>query len=248
MLPKISIITVVYNSEKLIERTIKSVINQSYTNIEYVIIDGKSNDKTLEIIRQYENKIALIISEPDKGLYDAMNKGLAKATGDFVCFLNSGDEIYSSTILNEAFGMLKNVPDIVYGETTIIDLNGNELGLRRLKAPEQLTWKSFKDGMLVCHQSIYVKRLLAEPYNLKYKISADYEWVLKALKKANTIHNTHLILTRFLDGGINKKNIRRGLTERLKVMIQYYGLFPTLINHIIIGVKFFWFWSKNKRF
>ena len=246
--PKISIITVVYNSEKLIERTIQSVVNQTYENIEYIIIDGNSKDKTLEIIQKYSEKIAVIVSEPDKGLYDAMNKGLAKATGEYVCFLNSGDELFSLTILNQAFGNLKSLPDVVYGETTIVDLKGNELGLRRLKAPEQLTWKSFKDGMLVCHQSVYVKRTIAETYNLNLKISADYEWVLKALKKAETIHNTHLILTRFLDGGINKKNIRKGLTERLKVMIQHYGLFSTLLNHFVIGIKFFWFWIKNKRF
>jgi glycosyltransferase involved in cell wall biosynthesis len=247
-IPKISIITVVFNSEKFIERTLQSVFSQTYRNIEYIIIDGGSKDKTLEIIQHYSNKVAILISEPDKGLYDAMNKGLFKATGDYVCFLNSGDILYSSNTLEDIFGKLDYLPDVVYGETTIIDTDGNELGLRRLKAPEQLTWESFKDGMLVCHQSVYVKRSIAEPYNLKYKISADYEWVLKALKKATTIYNSRLIHTRFMDGGINKKNIRRGLTERMKVMIKHYGIIPTLFKHLIIGVKFFVYYFKNKRF
>jgi glycosyltransferase involved in cell wall biosynthesis len=246
--PKISIITVVYNSEKLIESTIVSVLKQSYNNVEFIIIDGNSKDNTVAIIKKYNDKIYYWISEPDKGLYDAMNKGLSKATGDYVCFLNSGDKLYASDTLDKAFSQLTTLPDVVYGETMIVDNNGVELGLRRLKAPEKLTWKSFQDGMLVCHQSIYIKRDIADYYNLKYKIAADYEWVLKSLKKAKTIYNSKEILTRFLDGGINKKNIRKGLTERLKIMVKYYGLFPTIFNHIIIGVKFFWFWFRNKRF
>jgi glycosyltransferase involved in cell wall biosynthesis len=246
--PKISIITVVYNSEKLIESTIVSVLKQSYNNVEFIIIDGNSKDNTVAIIKKYNDKIYYWISEPDKGLYDAMNKGLSKATGDYVCFLNSGDKLYASDTLDKAFSQLTTLPDVVYGETMIVDNNGVELGLRRLKAPEKLTWKSFQDGMLVCHQSIYIKRDIADYYNLKYKIAADYEWVLKSLKKAKTIYNSKEILTRFLDGGINKKNIRKGLTERLKIMVKHYGLFPTIFNHIIIGVKFFWFWFRNKRF
>jgi glycosyltransferase involved in cell wall biosynthesis len=246
--PKISIITVVFNSENLIEKTINSILSQTYRNIEYIIIDGNSKDNTLQIINKYSDNIACIISEPDKGLYDAMNKGLLKATGDYVCFLNSGDQLYSNNTIENVFGNLSEFPDIVYGETMIVDISGNELGLRRLKAPENLSWKSFKNGMLVCHQSIYIKRTIADYYNLNYRISADYEWVLKSLKKTKSIHNSNEILTRFLDGGINKKNIRKGLTERLKIMIKYYGMFPTVFNHVIIGVKFFWFWFKNKRF
>jgi glycosyltransferase involved in cell wall biosynthesis len=246
--PKISIITVVFNSEKLIETTIESVLSQTYPNIEYVIIDGNSTDGTVSIIKKYESQVAFFLSEPDRGLYDAMNKGLEHATGDYVCFLNSGDKLYSNITLEKAFGNLDYIPDIVYGETMIVDPEGKELGLRRLKAPENLSWKSFKDGMVVCHQSIYIKRNIAEKYNLDYKISADYEWVLKALKKAQTIHNSGLILTRFLDGGMNKKNIRRGLTERLKIMIKHYGLFQVIFNHVIIGTKFLIFYFKNKRF
>jgi glycosyltransferase involved in cell wall biosynthesis len=245
---KISIISVVYNSENLIEQTIKSVIGQSYTNIEFIIIDGESKDRTVEIIKKYESRLTYWISEPDMGLYDAMNKGLFRATGDYVCFLNSGDQLYSPDTLEKAFSNLQGTPDILYGETMIVDLQGNEIGLRRLKAPEKLTWKSFREGMLVCHQSIYVKREIAPKYDLRYRIASDFDWVLKALKKAKTTHNTELILTRFLDGGMNKKNIRRALTERFKIMAINYGFFSTLFRHLMIGMRFFFYYLKNKRF
>jgi glycosyltransferase involved in cell wall biosynthesis len=246
--PKISIVTVVYNSESLLERTIQSVLYQTYPNIEYIIIDGGSKDKTPAIIKKFEKKIAYWISEPDKGLYDAMNKGLMKVTGEYVCFLNSGDILFSVDILEKTFGHLTDLPDIVYGETMIVDEDGNDLGLRRLKAPENLTWKSFKDGMLVCHQSIYIKKEITSPYNLKYLIASDFDWVLNALTKANKIHNSQLVLTRFLDGGLNKKNIPRGLYERFIIMSKYYGFFSTLFRHLRIGRKFFKFLYKEKRF
>jgi glycosyltransferase involved in cell wall biosynthesis len=221
---------------------------QSYPNIEFIIIDGYSKDGTVEIIRKYENQLGFFLSEPDNGLYEAMNKGLAKATGNYVCFLNSGDTFYSNYTIEKVFAGISDFPDVIYGETMIVDNNGNEIGLRRLKSPENLTWKSFKKGMLVCHQSVYVKRAIAENYNLNYKLSADFDWVLKALKKAKTVHNTHQILTRFLDGGINKKNIRKGLLERFNIMANYYGLVPTVLKHIPIGIKFSWYYFRNKRF
>jgi len=246
--PKISIITVVYNSEKLIERTIKSVLGQTYNNVEYIIIDGASKDNTLSIIKSYEAKLSKWISEPDNGLYDAMNKGLSIATGDYVCFLNSGDELYNATIVENIVASMNGLPDVIYGETVIVDENRNNIGMRRLEAPKNLNAKSFKYGMLVCHQSVYVKRLIADNYNLQYKITADFEWVLSALEKAKNIHNTGLVHTRFLDGGLNKKNIRRALTERFQIMVAHYGLFSTILHHFVISVKFFWFYSRNKRF
>jgi glycosyltransferase involved in cell wall biosynthesis len=248
MPPKISIITVVYNNAEGIAKTIFSIRNQTYKNIEYIIIDGDSKDNTLQVINQNSDIVSFLLSEPDNGLYDAMNKGLALATGDYVCFLNSGDTFYSNNTIEKVFENISGFPDVIYGETMIVDDNGNKIGLRRLKAPENLTWKSFKIGMLVCHQSVYVKKDIAVPYNLNYKLSADFDWVIKALKKAETVYNTHLILTRFLDGGINKKNIGKGLFERFKIMANYYGLIPTTIMHIPIGLKFFWYYFRNKRF
>ncbi|MBN2807641.1 MAG: glycosyltransferase [Prolixibacteraceae bacterium] len=247
--PKISVITIVYNDVVHLESTIRSVLEQTYRYIDYVIIDGNSSDGTVDIIRKYSNKLGYWSSEPDKGIYDAMNKGLNAATGDYVLFLNSGDKLYHANLLSELFeNPGDQLPDVVYGETMIIAEDGSEIGLRRLKAPDALTWKSLKDGMLVCHQSFFAKRELAPMYNLNYKIAADYEWMLAILKKAVIIHNCHQIVAAFLDGGLSKNHIRQSLKERFSIMVHYYGWMPTIFNHLLIGLRFFNFLLINKRF
>jgi hypothetical protein len=193
-LPVVSVITVVYNSLNLIEKTIRSITGQTYPNIEFVVIDGGSSDGTVEIIRLYEKQIDWWISEPDHGIYDAMNKGLAAATGDYVWFMNAGDRIYAADTLDKIFagGQPRNFGEsgirhkakIWYGDTMIVDPEYREVGLRRLRPPEVLTWKSFKNGMLVCHQAIIVSREIAEPFDPRYRHSADFDWVVRALKKA----------------------------------------------------------------
>ncbi len=247
-LPIVSVITVVYNAGELLQKTIDSVCHQTYKNIEYIIIDGNSTDDTLSIIKKNELCIAFWKSEPDKGLYDAMNKGLSVATGNYVIFLNAGDTFYENNTLEKIFSELKFLPDIIYGETMIVDVSGNEIGLRRLKAPEVLNWKSFRDGMVVCHQSILINRQIVEEYNLKYRVASDFDWVLRALKKANSIVNSHLIISKFLDNGLSKQNIPAALRERFLIMSKNYGFIPTLFRHFLIGIKFFWYWIKEGRF
>ncbi len=246
-LPTVSIITVVYNGEKTLLRTIQSITNQTYQNIEYIIIDGFSNDSTLKIIEKNSTHIDKIISEPDQGLYDAMNKGLNVAKGDYVWFINSGDEIAHPEVLSRLFN---NPPfgDVYYGNTMIVGNNGEEIGLRRLTPPKKLTWKDFKKGMVISHQSIIIKKSITRPYQLNYKFSADYDWVLYALQKAQTIINTHQTLSRFLEGGLTKKNILPGLKERFKIMVNYFGLVSTIIHHIPISLKFIYFIVKHRRF
>lgn len=237
MQPTISIITVCYNAEQLIERTIKSIAEQTYKNIEYVIIDGASKDNTLTIADNYASKFnkMIIVSEPDKGIYDAMNKGLQKATGEYVWFMNAGDCIYEPTTLEHIIS--KNHPDVIYGDTMIVDESGKELGLRRLRPPKKLTWKSFRKGMLVCHQSILVKRSIAPDYDLQYKMVADIDWVIRVLKAAKTIKNTHRILSRFLEGGFSKQNERKSWTDRYDVMVNHYGYLQTWLFHIWIVIR-----------
>ena len=276
--PVVSVITVVFNSVNLLERTIQSILNQTWPNIEHIIIDGGSKDGTVDIIRKYDDRIAYWISEPDGGLYDAMNKGLAAATGDFVWFLNSGDLAYQEDTLELIFKdqRLKNEeqrPDdqdtrpkirdlnpniqnpkskiqnlIFYGDTMVVDSDYHEVGLRRLRPPEALTWKSFRKGMLVCHQAILVSRSIAEPFDLKYKHSADFDWVLRALRKAGGVINTHQILCSFLDGGHSKQNIPASLRERFDIMRRNYGLIPTVIRHFLIAIRFGLYYLWNKRF
>ena len=155
--PKFSIITVTYNAEKVLEDTIQSVISQTYHHIEYIIVDGASKDGTISIINRYRPHIHTVVSEPDKGLYDAMNKGIALASGDYLCFLNAGDCFHEDDTLQQMVHTINGseLPDVLYGETAIVDQDRHFLRMRRLSAPETLTWKSFKQGMLVCHQAFF---------------------------------------------------------------------------------------------
>ncbi len=246
-LPIVSIITVVYNSEKYIEKTIKSVINQSYPNVEFIIVDGKSTDKTIEIIKKYKNSIDNWISESDNGIYDAMNKGIKLSTGDYIWFINSGDEINSLNVLEHVFENKTNKADVYYGETLIIDLESKTIGMNRRKAPSSLSWKSFRKGMLITHQSIIVSKKNVVDYNLNYKFSSDFDWIIQILKKAETIENTNIILSKYMDGGRTKQTLIPGLKERYLIMIEYYGFFITIYNHIIMLAKLFVFLLKNKR-
>jgi glycosyltransferase involved in cell wall biosynthesis len=248
--PKISIITVVFNSEKFIERTILSVINAKkyYQNIEYLIIDGASKDKTIEIITKYKNQIDYLNSEPDKGLYDAMNKGLDISTGEYIWFLNSGDKIHIETTVKQIFESSIQPQDVYYGETIMVDENEQVIGMRRHTTPLKLTWKSFKQGMKVSHQSIIFKKKLVTKYDLKYRFSADFDWCIKALKKSQNIQNTNLIFTSYLEGGLTKHNIIAGLKERFRIMTIHYGLTSTIFNHIPLGLKFLWYFLINRRF
>jgi glycosyltransferase involved in cell wall biosynthesis len=245
--PKLSVITVVFNSLELLKQTVKSVHDQTYHNIEFIVVDGNSTDGTANFLSQ-STDISCFISEPDKGIYDAMNKGLSLATGDYVIFINAGDQFYTNNTVEKVFETNKAFADVYFGNTMIIDEDNHEIGLRRLQPPENLNWKSLINGMLVCHQSIIVKRSIAPKYNIKYSVAADYQWVLGSLRNATLVCNTHLIISRFLDGGYNKKHILKSLKERFFIMSKHYGCIPVIFNHVRIGLKFVVFIFKNKRF
>jgi glycosyltransferase involved in cell wall biosynthesis len=235
--PKISIITVVYNAEALIEKTVLSVIHQTFKSIEFIIIDGASTDNTLTIAKKYEQHIKSIISEKDNGIYDAMNKGLKKASGEYVLFLNAGDELFSNDTLENIFK--KNInADIFYGNTAIINSQGKIIADRRLSPPASLNWKSLKYGMCVSHQSFIAKRLLCDFYNTEYKIAADIDWVINTLKQAEIVVNTNNYISKFLEGGTSNKRRKKALFERFKIMQKHYGILQTLWSHFVILLRF----------
>ena len=242
--PKFSIITVTYNAEKVLEDTIQSVIFQTYRNVEYIIVDGASKDHTLDIVNKYHNRINKVISEPDKGLYDAMNKGIQLATGDYLCFLNAGDKFHDSETLQKIVHTLKGqeLPDVIYGETAIVDEEGHFLHMRRLSTPAHLNWKSFKQGMLVCHQAFFANRKLAinHLYDLQYRFSADFDWCIRIMKKAKCLHNTRLTLIDYLNEGMTTKSHKASLKERFCIMAKHYGLISTILHHGWFVIRLFY--------
>ena len=241
--PKFSIITVTYNADTVLEDTIQSIITQTYKNVEYIIVDGASTDNTLKIIERYRQHIHTVLSEPDKGLYDAMNKGLKLATGDYVCFLNAGDCLHEDdTLQNMVHSVLDTpgespMPDVMYGHTALVDTEGHFVQMRRLTPPEHLSWKSFKQGMVVCHQAFFARRELAVPYNLHYRFSADFDWCIRVMKRAKTLHNTHLTLIDYLDEGLTTRNHRASLKERFHIMCHHYGTAGTVLHHAWFAIR-----------
>lgn len=232
--PKFSVITVCYNAEATIEDTIQSVISQTYHHVEYIIVDGASKDRTMDIVNRYREHIAIVVSERDKGLYDAMNKGIGLATGDYLCFLNAGDSFHEDDTLQQMVHSIHTpqLPDVLYGETELVDHEGHFLRMRRLSAPEVLTWKSFRLGMLVCHQAFFPRRDLVMPYDLRYRFSADFDWCIKIMKKSKVLHNTHLTLIDYLAEGMTTRNHKASLKERFSIMTRHYGWTSTLAFHL----------------
>lgn len=256
---KFTIITCTYNAESVLQRTLDSVQSQTYCNVEHLILDGVSKDKTLAMAKAYQHKNLtgetareiIVCSEPDKGLYDAMNKGIDKATGDYIIFLNAGDVFPSEDTLEYVEGCVgdeETLPGVLYGETDIVDERGKFVRHRRLTPPANLSWTSFKWGMLVCHQSFYARTDLAKCvyYNLDYRYSADVDWCIRIMKEAAKrklpLRNVNMVITDFLDGGMTTQYHRKSLKERFEVLHSHYGLITTLIVHAWFVIR--WLFKK----
>ncbi len=246
--PLVSIITVCYNAAPVLEGTIRSVLGQSYPHIEYLVIDGASTDHTGTIIQLMKSlnhrllnaKIFKTISEPDRGLYDAMNKGLKMASGDFVLFLNAGDRLYDSDTIKKMMEQCTPETDVLYGEVMLVSETRRHLGTRSerstRKLPEKLTWKSLKKGMVVCHQAFMARTSIAPQYQ-DNNLAADMDWVISILKKSRKTVNTHLIVAEYLVGGLSRKHHRQSLKDRFEVMRRHYGLAATLWSHLRIALR-----------
>ncbi|MBQ8735775.1 MAG: glycosyltransferase [Bacteroidaceae bacterium] len=238
--PKFSIITVTYNAASVITPTLQSIAAQRYRNIEFLLIDGGSTDNTVEVARNSGVEIATLISERDKGLYDAMNKGIARATGDYLCFLNAGDSFHSPDVLQQmvdAIADKQELPDILYGETAEVDEERRFVRMRRLQAPEKLNWRSFRHGMLVCHQAFFAKRTIAPMYDLNYRLSADVDWCIRLMKVSKDIVNTHIIIVDYLQNGLSLQHHRASLIERFRIMAKHYGVIQTTLRHMWFVIR-----------
>lgn len=253
-LPKISIITVTYNAEAVLSATLQSIAAQTCAPFEYLILDGGSTDGTLDLIRQHKTLISFWLSEPDGGLYDAMNKGLRHATGDYVWFINAGDSLYAPDTLEQltAFWQTQPPPDVLYGEVMYVTPQGQALGIRSavtpLRLPEKLAWRSLQYGMVVSHQGFIVKRSLCPAYDWQqYPLSADIDWVIRCLKKAQIIKHSHQILANFEQGGISRRRLKQSLWDRWRIMVHHYGWLSTLWAHTYIVLRSAWFVVKRRR-
>jgi glycosyltransferase len=211
---KVSIITIAYNSAETIEDTIRSVVDQDYSNIEYIIIDGGSTDKTLSIVDKYKDSIATIISEPDKGIYDAMNKGVQNATGDIVGILNS-DDIYANKKVVSSIVQAIGNKDAIYADLVYVDRENTDKVNRYWKSGE---YKKgiFKKGWMPPHPTFFIKKSCYDrygSYNLRLKSAADYELMLRMLHKHNiSVAYLQEVITKMRVGG--QSNVT--LLNRLK--------------------------------
>jgi glycosyltransferase involved in cell wall biosynthesis len=243
---KLSIITITYQAEKFLERTIQSILEQGHRpEIEYVIVDGASTDGTRALINTYRNDIDILISEKDRGIYDAMNKGLQVVNGEYVLFLNAGDTFTAKNTLEHLLKALDSNPDILVGDAMFVDMLGQEIGLRSVvtphQIPEKLTWKSFKKGMVICHQSFIVKRDLAPRFNLEYQLSSDIDWEIKCLKLSQKTMQLAEPICKYLMGGASVQNLKKSWKERFHVMRSHFGLLQTILAHVWImfrGIRF----------
>ncbi|PXY45709.1 glycosyltransferase family 2 protein [Flavobacterium hydrophilum] len=184
---KVSVITVCYNRKATIEQSIKSVLDQDYPDIEYIIVDGNSSDGTQEIIRPYLDKIAKYISEPDKGMYDAINKGLGLATGDIVGLMHSDDVFYDTAVVSKIVEKFKNNSNIdaIYGDGIYVT-NDEEQKIVRNRIGGDYDYKRLKSGWLPLHPTVYIKKSVIDKYgnyNLDFKIASDTEFLLRYLFK-----------------------------------------------------------------
>lgn len=270
---KITLITVTYNAGSLLQKTLQSVYDQTYSAIEHIIIDGVSTDNTVAMAKDYmERSFASdnghevrILVEPDNGIYDAMNKGLKLATGDYICFLNAGDALKGTETIKQVVEAAKRcysgkgkqhdvttsaeydreaLPAVVYGKTDIVDGNNRFLRHRRLTPPAHLTWRSFRNGMLVCHQAFYARTDIARqtPYDMKYRFSADFDWCVRIMKKAEEMElplaDCGETIADYMEEGTTTRNHKASLKERFDIMCKYYGKLSTCLYHV-------WFAMRN---
>lgn len=245
-----SVITITYNAAPVLQRTLDSVARQTYKGVEHIIVDGASKDETVAMAEKYKEQSdqadngheVRILSEPDKGLYDAMNKGLRLATGDYIVYMNAGDIFALPKTLAMAAHAAETaadgqMPAVLYGDTDIVDGEDRFLRHRRLHPTGKLTWRSFRHGMLVCHQSFYARLDIARetPYDTHFRYSADVDWCIRIMKKAaergQLLVPIPAVTTFYMEEGQTTLHHKDSLRERFEVMRRHYGLLSTVAMH-----------------
>ena len=255
---RFTVVTITYNAEAVLQRTLDSVFAQTYKGVEHLIIDGASKDRTLALVEAYKQKSdesetehkVIIQSEPDHGIYDAMNKGLTQSSGDYIVFMNAGDCFPQADTLEQVVHRCKltelptaELPGVLYGNTDVVDGDGHYLHPRRLQPPVKLTWRSFRQGMLVCHQAFYARTDIAKnlQYDTRYRFSADVDWCIRVMRETERLglplYNIGIVVANYLDEGATTKNHKASLRERYLVMQRHYGVVQTFLLHCWFVVR-----------
>jgi len=237
VLPKVSIITTCRNAEDVIEDTINSVLNQTYPNIEYVVIDAKSTDKTNDIISKYKKKIDVYISEPDEGIFYGMNKGFGYSSGDIIFFLNAGDTFYDNNVVRNAISYIgfDNKYLGIYGNVKVLNPYRKKDIVRGCEvSPNKLLYRH------IHHQSLFVKRELFDNIGLfdtRFKLAADHDWIVRCVKKyPNNFYYANQIVSIYRDGGASCKNMHLMKLEDLTILKENYNVFQYIFGAIVCGV------------
>ncbi|MBQ3630822.1 MAG: glycosyltransferase [Prevotella sp.] len=254
---RFTVITITYNAEGVLQRTLDSVLHQTYPDVDHLIIDGASTDGTLPLAEAYKaasdannaHKV-IIVSEPDDGIYDAMNKGLTQASGDYIVYMNAGDYFPNDDTLEQVAHRCHlnelpsaELPGVLYGRTDIVDNEGRYLHPRRLQPPARLTWRSFRHGMLVCHQAFYARTDIAKnlQYDLHYRYSADVDWCIRVMRETERmglpLYNINKVVANYTEEGTTTRHHRDSLRERFTIMRHHYGLPVTLLMHAWFVVR-----------
>jgi glycosyltransferase involved in cell wall biosynthesis len=238
---RLSVISIAYNNLKGLQKTLEVFNGQNLSDqLEIVVVDGGSKDGTKEFL-EAQTLTKNWISEPDKGIYNAMNKGLDMASGDYIWFLNSGDFVEDFAVVEKILAALNQGPDAVYGETMMVDAAGKHLGIRSeftsRKLPAHLDWTSFRMGMNVGHQSFVIRRNLALTYNEKYRYVADIDWMIRCLKGCKNVVNLGTVIACFTVDGFSSIQRKASNKERYEVLKSQYGFLPNLIAHLGIVLR-----------
>lgn len=255
---RFTIITITYNAAGVVGRTLESVLSQTYEEVEHLIIDGASTDDTLLLAKDYKQRSdesrhghkVIIKSEPDHGIYDAMNKGLTQAMGDYVVYMNAGDFFPAADTLEQIAHRCRlnelpsdGLPAVLYGNTDIVDNEGRYLHPRRLQPPERLTWRSFRHGMLVCHQAFYARTDIAKnlQYDTRYRYSADVDWCIRVMREGGRaglpLCNINMVVANYTEEGATTRHHRDSLKERFRVMCRHYGFLSTVAMHLWFVIR-----------
>lgn len=242
MQPLISLITVVFNGETLIADTLRSAINQSYTNIELVIVDGGSTDQTVAVAQQFSSSIGTLISEKDKGIYDAMNKGIMAAKGEWVYFLNAGDAFYDANVLEDIFTNVPEDVDLVYGKVQTVN---EPTGINYING-RPVTLKDFYREYPICHQAAFFRTNTFKTiglYNDSYKLVADSEWFVRFFRsgKHKAMFVDRIVAYYDIQGASYHK---RMLSQRelLRYSNQYFPLSVAVSNRLLYPIIYLKVW------